>query len=310
VQYQNVAVANQWPGWFTFNWCVMENSALPLLDVQGERGKPFIGVQSVIMNDCQSADAAHPHYVAKEHQAVARFKGGHYVPMVGMNSSGSRLDGFTLTAITTTENHAPAIRVYAGTLNSVTIFAAQLTGGYDCVDANDVPIGAFVTRSKGGFTIVNKPANSSDASHSDHLSPGSLNTSVISGNSSHALLFGQSGELSARLAINADGSMRWGDGVSPGWHTVLSTQLSNKTSWDPSPLSKPGMVAMTTVAVGGSVVGDLASASLSTMASNPLVLTAHVSVNGSVAVLLRHVGGDESIAVEEGILRVLVTRLE
>ena len=117
-------------------------------------------------------------------------------------------------------------------------------------------------------------------------------------------------EADAWLAINADGSMRWGDGVSPGWHTVLSTQLSNKTSWDPSPLSKPGMVAMTTVAVGGSVVGDLASASLSTMASNPLVLTAHVSVNGSVAVLLRHVGGDESIAVEEGILRVLVTRLE
>ena len=57
-----------------------------------------------------------------------------------------RLDGITLTAITTTENHAPAIRVYAGTLNSVTIFAGQLVGGYDCVDANDVPIGAFVTR--------------------------------------------------------------------------------------------------------------------------------------------------------------------
>ena len=32
----------------------MENSALPLLDIQGEKGKPFMGVQSVTINDCQS----------------------------------------------------------------------------------------------------------------------------------------------------------------------------------------------------------------------------------------------------------------
>ena len=320
VQYQNVAVANQWPGWFTFNWCVMENSALPLLDVQGQPGKPFMGVQSVIINDCQSADASHPHYVAKEHQGVARFKGGNYVPMVGLNATDSRLDGITMTSFTTTENHAPAIRVYSGTVESVSIFAGQLVGGYDCVDANDVPIGAFVTRSLGGFAIVNKPpANAtgnigSVATHetTHALHDEFLNDSVVSGNSSHALIFGHSGERYARLAIDADGSIRYGDGASSGFHTVLQGPLSNKTTWNP-PVVQPGGFTMTTVPVAGCITGDMVSASLSTMGLHPLVLSAHVSENGRVAVLLRHVGnenlGDTAIDIEEGTLRVLVTRL-
>ena len=93
---------------------------------------------------------------------------------------------------------------------------------------------------------------------------------------------------------------------------VVSLSLQ---SWDPPALSKPGAVAMTAVAVGACVVGDLASASLSTMGFQPLVLTAHVSANGTVAVILRHVGdgssdGGGAIEVAEGMLRVLVTRLE
>eukprot|EP01047_Picozoa_sp_COSAG01_P050541 COSAG01_NODE_5121_length_4471_cov_8.084629_4_plen_49_part_00 len=42
-----------------------------------------------------------------------------------------------------------------------------------------------------------------------------------------------------------------------------------------------------------------------------LALSAHVSVNGTAVVILRHVGGDgPAINVEGGLLRVLVTRLE
>ena len=70
---------------------------------------------------------------------------------------------------------------------------------------------------------------------------------------------------------------------------------------------------MTTVAVANCVTGDMASASLSTMGLQPLLISAHVSEDGEVAVLLRHVGdassGQQAIDVEEGTLRVLVTRL-
>jgi hypothetical protein len=156
------------------------------------------------------------------------------VPIVGLNASGSRLDGVIITSSTTTESHAPAVRVYAGTLDSVTIFSGQLVGGYDCVDANDVPVGAFVTRSAGGLVVVNKPMEQDS---------GSPLNAVVSGNSTHALLFGRSGERYSRLAVDVDGAMRYGDGASPTFHTTIGPVISNTTTWNP-PSIEPGRAAV------------------------------------------------------------------
>ena len=51
-------------------------------------------------------------------------------------------------------DHVPAVRVWDGDVTAVTTFSSQLTGATDCVDGDNKPVGAWVARSGGGFTIV------------------------------------------------------------------------------------------------------------------------------------------------------------
>ena len=59
------------------------------------------------------------------------------------------------------------------------------------------------------------------------------------------LLIGQSGEAYARLAIEADGSMLFGDGTGP-FDTTLRRHIARKVQWDPPPI-QPGKTAVKVV---------------------------------------------------------------
>ena len=46
------------------------------------------------------------------------------------------------------------VRVFSGRVDSVTILSPQQSGATDVVDADNIPVGSWVSRSGGGFTIV------------------------------------------------------------------------------------------------------------------------------------------------------------
>jgi hypothetical protein len=46
------------------------------------------------------------------------------------------------------------VRVFSGRVDSVTILSPQQSGTTDVVDADNIPVGSWVSRSGGGFTIV------------------------------------------------------------------------------------------------------------------------------------------------------------
>ena len=84
------------------------------------------------------------------------------VPIVALNCSGSvpcKLDGVTLTNAVQSEGcpgcpASPAVRVFSGTIKQLTVMNSQALGGNDCVNAENAPIGNWVSRSWGGWTMV------------------------------------------------------------------------------------------------------------------------------------------------------------
>jgi hypothetical protein len=80
VQYQQVTMADQWPGQFDFNWCTLENSAVPLLDLQGsgDVNEAFAGLHTVLINDFAFADNLNPNYITnhtiKKHPSCESFR--------------------------------------------------------------------------------------------------------------------------------------------------------------------------------------------------------------------------------------------
>jgi hypothetical protein len=223
VQYQQLAQSNQWPGFFDFYYCQTELSATPLLDVQVAPGlRGTMGVQSVNIVGYRPDDTIAPNYLNNGQYPALVAEGTHgkkndgLVPVIALNCSGApgcHLDGVTISCGSqyggATAKPAPAIRVYSGTVNSVTILSSQLTGSLDVRDARDNPVGSWVSRSGGGFTFVTDapPRQPGSKLRVAALTAGGLRNDADT--RSHATLIGLSGEKSARFAIDGDGSMHW-----------------------------------------------------------------------------------------------------
>eukprot|EP01047_Picozoa_sp_COSAG01_P019266 COSAG01_NODE_1066_length_11878_cov_244.494949_11_plen_154_part_00 len=134
----------------------------------------------------------------------------------------------------------PAVRVWDGTVDSVTVFSSQLTGATDVLDGNNMPVGSWVSRSGGGFTIVGHSNDTASANAELTASGGHTHSN---GNKSdinnyigkpsstvgHGILLGESGERNARLAIETSGSLRWGDGQERSFHSTLRGLRANAT---------------------------------------------------------------------------------
>ena len=165
----------------------------------------------------------------------------------------------------------------------------------------DQPVGGWVSRSAGGWTLVGQLTNDTEM--------GGANLSAWGNRKPHSrskvLTIGQAHETGARLAVEADGTIRYGDGNGlADFHTALRRQVSNTSAWDPPPVPAGGFVT-TNITLEGATPGDLCLASLSS-AADSLVLdvSARVVVSGEALVVLRHLGDTEPLNAAQGMLRV------
>eukprot|EP01051_Picozoa_sp_SAG22_P007701 SAG22_NODE_551_length_9178_cov_3.565371_3_plen_128_part_00 len=116
-------------------------------------------------------------------------------------------------------------------------------------------------------------------------------------------------ETNARLAIESDGSILWGDGGAQEFDTVLRRQVSRTIPWDPPPLG-PGKAATQLVSgVGSAQPGDIVTAGHDGIGLGLALLGANVVGKGQVQVILRNVG-DGQLDVKPGLLRVAVAIFE
>eukprot|EP01051_Picozoa_sp_SAG22_P022648 SAG22_NODE_5505_length_1002_cov_1.530454_1_plen_267_part_00 len=210
----------------------------------------------------------------------------------------------------------PAVRVYNGDARSVYIRNAPnsgMSGPAVVVDANDVPTGAWTADTGGGFTLISH--NSTGQTVSSRIVKQSTEEDPAP---EHALLLGVSGEANARVAIQADGSVHYGDGSAapfsgrctfasmcqaadahvehaPGWR--VTTQ-----AWDPPSLD-PGQRAVTTVASDAARRGDICHASHSLMPFDAAAFLSVTAGQGALKVWLKN-EDDSAVDVVGGTLRV------
>lgn len=241
------------------------------------------------------------------------------VGVVSLNCThvpGCTLSGLTMIATSGYEGagaHVPAVRVWQGKVDSVTILSSQLTGATDVVDGDNVPVGAWVSRSGGGFTIVGTANDTKDGTAVLTAAGGSTHRGDVAGSTTnpsrgHALLVGESGERGARLAIETTGALRWGTGRSASFDTTLKRYTSNVTAFEP-PLMAAGAVHATSVLVSGAAVEDVATASMSTLGDSLVMLSARVAAAGRAVVLFHNVG-PEPVKMPAGLLRVVLAKFE
>ena len=304
-QYQQITLADQWPGQFEFNWCTLENSAVSLLDLQGSGSTTdsFAGLHTVIISDFAFADNVPPNYI-KNHtlKKYPSYMGGAWTPAVSVNCSmqDCGINGLFMSGVDTSESHAPAVRVYSGQADPVTIFSNTMMGGQDILDADDKPAGGFVTRSVGGWTMA-APAKTCPT----RADCKEANVSqVLSGASDFALLVGETGG-------DNDGNASWGlshDGTTHHWgpdgaHTALKRHLKGSAPWDPPALETSAM-AKVAVAITGASPGDVCVATLTSMTGLGQ-LSCHVVKEGSVDVVLM---AGEPLDVPRGVARAVVSQ--
>ena len=299
---------------------------MPMLDVQARSGvKAFNGLQQVTITDASAADMSCPNYLQKYEQWLGKRPPKHgggecvpeVVPVVALNATPTAvLDGFTMTAVSSGEGYhwgdasgagSLAIRVFEGGVSGVTILTGQLSGAADVRDYKDRPVGGWVARSAGGWTLVGQVTNVTEMGGANLSAWGDRKQP----SESKVLTIGQSHETGARLAVEADGTIRYGDGDGPaGFHTALRRQVSNTTAWDP-PSVPAGGFATTNVTLAGAVPGDLCIASLSSAGGSlALEVSARVVADGEALVVLRHLGAADGGAGQPldaapGLLRVV-----
>ena len=81
-------------------------------------------------------------------------------------------------------------------------------GGNDCLNAENLPVGQWVSRSWGGWTIVGAAAGAeAKPGTKTNLSSVAASLTAQGGSKSHAVLVGVSGEAQARLAIETSGEL-------------------------------------------------------------------------------------------------------
>ena len=242
------------------------------------------------------------------------------VPIVSLNCSGEhatatkpcKLDGVTLTSAVQSEGcpgckPSPAVRVFSGSVAQLTVMNSQALGGNDCLDSKNLPVGNWVSRSWGGWTMVGEghPANA-DLKLATVASD--LTASEEHGSPSHALLVGVPGEEHARLAIETSGEILYGDGSADGWQTGVRRHISNSTQWGPGEIAA-GDTATKVLLLVGAVPGDIVTAAHGGLDAGNLDIScsARVTEVGSVMIVLRN-HGTSAAAVSTGIARVAVVQ--
>jgi hypothetical protein len=263
------------------------------------------------------ADSVPAQFHPDAHSAGTNKDSANTTAVVTVNCSQTmcNLDGFTISgaaALGMGYDHGhigPAVRVYAGGVRSVTLLDSAGTGSLEVVDAAGLPAGSFASKSPGGFLLVSPAANTTDASLvATDVGPNSGIAATTRG-SDHALLFGLPGERTGRMAVDSDGSVRYGAGGSKPFDTQVQRVKATSVAWDPPPLSSArSNFAKLVVAVPEARPGDIATASHTKLGEADAQLSASAS-DGKVVVILRAVGM-ETVDVESGTVTVMLTQVQ
>ena len=192
----------------------------------------------------------------------------------------------------------PAVRVFRGWVNAITLINSALLGTDGVVDARNRPLGGWAAfgQPRGGLTIVTKENNNS--SDATLLGLGDAKHA-------HAMVLGQEGGSAARFALDGDGAMHYGDGIALSFDTTVKRHAANRSLWDP-PVLAAGAWCNTTIRVAVARLGDPCSVGLATLTSQLVFLSARVVATGLVLVLARN-EGQERVDLGSGILTVGVT---
>ena len=220
----------------------------------------------------------------------------------------------------------PAVRVFAGLVRSVTLLDSAHLGAVAVVDAHGVPTGSYVSKTGGGLVLLGYSHDNSEVGHDpndasllvSHVSPNSPAWPKNNRTSDHALLLGLSGETTARLAVDCDGSIKWGPGAGADFDSTLVRQITQTKHWDPPPVQAIGGSAMaqTTIVVPGASPGDIVTAAHTAIGLDhavQLVATAAAGEVGVRLVALPAGGNDDTptsplVDIPLGTLRVVVSK--
>ena len=223
----------------------LEDSATPLLDVWSARNiTNWAGLEHITITDYLNADNQYAAGGAPVQQ-----------PVVGFNCSAENcvIDGLTISGaeIGDPTKH-PAVINYnpaGGRVASATLLNGHNSGGVDIMTPDGIASGSWTSKNDGGgFTIVSDTVGCPTRKESQHTVQGC--SAKLSGLSTHALLVGMSGEPTARLAVDGDGSLKWGNGGKGNeFDTTLRRPITATTPWDPPPLAA-GAANLTTIQVG------------------------------------------------------------
>ena len=317
VQYQQTEHGDQWPGFFTLDWSVLEVSSTPLLDLQAAPNATldwrkgtlaaFVGLHSVTITEVAWVDPPPSINYVKKYPAISDDTGGNAVGVVAINCTvfDCGIDGLFMTSSSSSMGAAgggaPALRIFAADhATGVTVNTGGMTAAPDVLDSKGVPFGNWVSRSEGGWVAVGT------------VTGNGTNESALSahgaGVSTHALLLGMAGESSGRMALDFDGTMRWGNGIGD-FDTLHRGNTAHTTAWDPPALA-PGKRAKLVVATPGAQLGDVATISHTAPTADwGLVWSARVAETGTVVVVLLNTE-EETIDVDGGTLRVVLGRFE
>ena len=221
----------------------------------------------------------------------------------------------------------PAVRVFAGLVRSVTLLDSAHLGAAAVVDRRGVPTGSYVSKTGGGLMLLGYRHDNAQVGHDSndaslvvsHVSPNSPAWPKNNRTSDHGLLLGISGEKTARLAVDCDGSIKWGPGGSADFDSTLARQITRTKEWDPESIQAVGgpAIAQTTIAVPGASPGDVVVAAHSGIGLDHAVQLVATAVTDKVGVRLvalpAGTHGDAAsrpVDVPLGTLRVVVSKWE
>ena len=128
------------------------------------------------------------------------------------------------------------------------------------VNGSGASIGPAVVGTAGGLSFTGMATCLPDTK--DCNGQHALNASDVSAytleSAEHPIVIGNSGEAFARLAIESDGSLLWGNGAGP-FDTTLRRHIARTVLWDPESIAPGGSTAIL-MDVDGALPGDVAAA--------------------------------------------------
>ena len=305
VQYQQLVndTGGSPTGWMDFVSCCLESSATPLLDLQSDPAMTgyFPGLEQVVIRDYMMADELRPHFGVAP---CKDYPNGHEcasaTPIVSINCSqpslpnqtlepggtpGCKFNGLSIESAGFPPG-APAVRVYNGSVQGTTIVAAQggVYSGQGVVDVQGKPIGIWKSTHAAGW-LMSGPKDAD------------------------ALAFLPSGADKPSRIIRADGSEAHHRPGAPAEEapTVVQSQLSNASLWDPPPL-EPGTRATLVIQVAGAEPGDIVASAHSALTMGLGLQLSAICDSEQVEAMLFN-SGDEAVDVPAGQLRVVVTKM-